>query len=268
MTRLIRVELLKLLTVRVPVWLLGTVAGLTALFASLDASQAGRPGGTIGSLGTASGLGSVTTLTGWSMLLATVLGLTVVSGEFRHGTITLTYLAAPGRGRVLVAKMAIAACAGAAFGLAAAMIATGVGVGFAAERGYRLPLDAGTLGGHAAGAVVGAALLGAVGAGLGSMVRSQTAGVIAVLLWGLLVEPVIGGLFPSVHPYLPYTAATTLGGALIGAGPGGFRVAVRTHAIATSPASLPFVAAVALIAGVVVALGAAAAGTTLRRDVA
>jgi ABC-2 type transport system permease protein len=267
MTRLIRVELLKLRTVRLPASLLGAVAGLTALFASLDAWQAGRADGTIGSLATASGMGSVTTLTGWSMLLAAVLGVTVANGEFRHGTITLTYLATPSRGRVQVAKLVVAAFAGAVFGLVATAIATGFGVGFAAERGYRLPLNAGTLGGHAAGAVLGAALLAALGSALGSLVRSQIAAVIAALLWGLLIEPVVGGLFPSVHPYLPYTAATTLGGALIGAGPGGFRVAVRTHAIAASPTPLPFVAATALIAAVAAVLCAVAAGTTVRRDV-
>jgi ABC-2 type transport system permease protein len=265
-TRLVLVELLKLRTVRLPAGLLATAAGLTAVFATVEASQAGRASSGIGSLATPPGQSAVTTVTGWSLLLAAVLGVTISSGEFRHGTATLTYLAAPGRVRVLCAKAVAAACAGALFGLAAAVIATGAGLAFAAARGYREVLGAGALASHAAGAVLGAALLAALGAGLGSLVRSQLAGIVGVFVWGLVIESVLGGVFPSIHPYLPYTAATTLAGVKLGAGAGGFRVAVKTHN-ALVPVPLPFAAAAALVAGVALAICAAAACTTVRRDV-
>lgn len=266
MTRLVRVELLKLRTVRLPAGLLITAAGLTALFAAVEASQAGRASSGIGSLATAPGLSAVTTVTGWSLLLAAVLGVTVTSGEFRHGTATLLYLAAPRRVPVLIAKAIAAGCAGALFGLAAAIIATGAGLAFAAARGYRVALGAGVLAGHAAGAVLGAALLAALGAGLGSLVRSQLAGITGVFVWGLVIESVLGGVFPSLRPYLPYTAATTLAGVKLGAGPGGFRVAVKTHG-APVPVPLPFAAASALVAGVAVAICVIAACSTVRRDI-
>ena len=54
----------------------------------------------------------------WGLLLGAVLGVTITSGEFRHQTATLTYLATPNRTRVLAAKMVAAAAAGAVFGLA------------------------------------------------------------------------------------------------------------------------------------------------------
>ena len=240
MTRLVRIELLKLRTVRLPAALLVTAAGLTALFACVEASQAGRPGGSVGSLATG-GLRSVTTVTGWAMLLAALLGVTISTGEFRHATATLTYLATPVRGRVLAAKAVAAACAGALFGLVAAVIATGVGLGFAAARGdhgahgARFALGAGTLAAHAAGAVLGAALLAALGVGLGSRAGSQLAGVVGVFVWALIVESLIGGIFTSVRPYLPYTAAATLAGVQLWVGPGGFRVAVRMHAMLCHP---------------------------------
>lgn len=283
MTRLVRIELLKLRTVRLPAALLVTAAGLTALFACVEASQAGRPGGSVGSLATAAGLRSVTTVTGWAMLLAALLGVTISTGEFRHATATLTYLATPVRGRVLAAKAVAAACAGALFGLVAAVIATGVGLGFAAARGdhgahgARFALSAGTLAAHAAGAVLGAALLAALGVGLGSLVRSQLAGVVGVFVWALIVESLIGGIFTSVRPYLPYTAAATLAGVQLGVGPGGFRVAVRMHAMLChphcvavampDPGPLPFAAAAALLAGTVIVVAMLAELTTVRRDV-
>jgi ABC-2 type transport system permease protein len=277
MTRLVRIELLKLRTVRLPAGLLITAAGLTALFACGDASRAGHSGGSAGSLATAAGLRSVTTDTGWAMLLAALLGVIISSGEFRHATATLTYLATPARGRVLVAKAIAAACAGALFGLAAAVIATGAGLGFAAARGAhgahgaQFALGAGTLAAHVAGAVLGAALLAALGAGLGSLVRSQLAGIIGVFIWALIAESVIGGIFTSARPYLPYTAATTLAGVPLGVGPGVVRVTVRTHpaaAVTSVPGPLPFAAAAALLVGIAIVVAMLARLTTVRQDVA
>jgi len=58
------------------------------------------------------------------MILAAVLGILVASGEFRHSSATLTYLATPDRNRVLLAKMPAAALIGAVFGCSRA-ISTG-----------------------------------------------------------------------------------------------------------------------------------------------
>jgi ABC-2 type transport system permease protein len=261
MSRLLRIELLKLRTVRTTFGLLATAAALTALFASIEAARAGNATSGLKSLATAAGLTTVTTVTGWSMLFAGVLGVVLSSGEFRHSSATLTYFATPNRVRVLIAKTLAAASAGAIFGLAAAVIATGVGLTFVAGHGYPVALAAGTMIGHGAGTILGAALLAAVGVGLGSLIRSQLAAVIAVFVWGIVIESVIGGLFTSVRPYLPYTAATTLGG--IKLGNAGFGPA---HGVAGG-APLPFVGAAALVAGVAILISAIAARTTLQHDI-
>ncbi|HWG12209.1 MAG TPA: hypothetical protein VG268_02940 [Streptosporangiaceae bacterium] len=244
MTRLVRTELLKLSTIRVTWVLLAGAAGLSALFASLEAYRAGNSGSGVPPITTATGLLTVTTVTGFGMLLAAVLGLISATGEFRHGSATLTYLATPNRLRVLVAKAVAAACFGAGFGLVAALVAGGVGLGFAAGHGGPLALGAGALAGHAGGAVLGGVLLGALGVAIGSLVRSQLAAVIGIFAWAVVIESLIGGLFTAIRPYLPYAAATTLAG-----GP------------------LPFVAAAAVIAAVVGAVALVAARTTVPRDV-
>jgi ABC-2 type transport system permease protein len=210
-TRLVRVELLKLRTTRLSYGLLATAAGLTLLFCVLEASQAGTAKG-VGPLYTASGLNAVITGGVWSLLLAAVLGVTVSSGEFRHSTATLTYLAAPHSGRVLAAKAVAAACAGAVFGLVGYVMATGVGLIFVAAHGYHLAIDDATLARYAVGHVVGAALLAAIGAALGSLIRYQLAAVIGIFVWAIVIESIFGGLFNAVQPYLPCTAATTLAG--------------------------------------------------------
>lgn len=262
MSRLVRVELLKLRTVRTPYGLLAVAALLTALLAGAEASKAGKH------LASASTLSAVVTVTGWAMLFAGVTGVISAGGEFRHSTATLTYLAGPRRSRVLVGKAAAAALVGAIFGLVGAAIATGIGLASTAGQGQPIALSGATLARDDLGAVLGAALLGSLGVALGSLIRSQVAGIVGILIWALLIEPIVGGLFTAAQPYLPYSAATTLAGTELGGGAGGLNVTVDHGAVgARMPVPLPFGAAVALLCALVIALSVIATYTRLRSDV-
>ena len=258
MTRLVRVELLKLRTMRVTYGLLAAAAAVTALFSSLQASGAGR---SVPPVSTAAGLSDVTTVSGVAMILAAVLGVIVTSGEFRHTNITLTYLATPDRRRVLGAKAIATAFVGACYGLAAGIVATAVGLAFVAAHGDPVTVGAATMIGHIAGAGAGAALLAALGVGVGSLIRAQLAGVIGVFVWCLVIESILGGSLSAIRPYLPYTAATTLGGAKLGAGAFGPGYSVSAQQ------ALPFLAAAALLAAVAAAVAAIASRTTVRGDI-
>jgi ABC-2 type transport system permease protein len=259
--RLVPTELLKLRTMRVTYGLLATAAALSALFASLEASRAGAAGTGVPAISTATGLLTVTTVTGFAMLLAAVLGVISSAGEHHHDNITLTYLATPIRVRVLAAKAIATAAVGATFGLVAGIVATGAGLIFVAAHGDHVSLGAGTLIGHVAGAALGAALLGALGVGLGSLIRSQIATIIGIFVWGIVIESLIGGLFTSARPYLPYTAATTLAGTKLGNAAFG-----PAHGL-TGGSALPFAATAALIAVIAAAISLLAARTTVLADV-
>jgi ABC-2 type transport system permease protein len=215
MARLVRTELLKLATMRLTYGLLAVAAVLSALFSILENDQAGAAGTGVPPISTADGLRTVTTVTGIAMLFAAVLGSIAANGEFRHSTATLTYLATPKRARVLLAKMIASSCAGSLFGLAAGIIATGTGLAFVASHDDHLAISTSTLVGHAAGAAA-AALLAALGAAIGSLVRSQLATVIGIFVQAIIIESLLGGLYTSIRPYLPYTAATTLAGTKLG----------------------------------------------------
>jgi ABC-2 type transport system permease protein len=208
------------------------------------------------------GLTSVVAGGTWAMLMAAVLGSTLSSGEFRHSTATLTYLTTPQRSRVLAAKTIAAALVGAVFGLVGYLIALGVGLGFVAAKGSTVPVGDATLIRYGLGHIVAAALLAAIGAAVGSLVRSQLAVVIGVFVWTIVIESIIGGLVNSVQPYLPYTAATTLGGTQLGGAAFG-----PAHGASSSAAALPFAAATALLAGLAILVSVVAARTTVRRDV-
>jgi ABC-type transport system involved in multi-copper enzyme maturation permease subunit len=258
MIKLVRIELLKLRTTRTAAGLLGITVLLTALDAVLRAARAGSR--KLAPLDTADGLRTVCTLTGFSMLMAMLLGAIITSGEFRQATATLTYLTCPNRGRVLAAKAITAAVSGLVFGAAGAATATGVALAFAAGHGYAITLGGTTLAGYAAGATLGAALLGALGAGLGSLIRNQVITVVGLLVWVLFGESILGGLINDLSPYLPFTAATTLAGARLGGGGFGF-------AGTNSATTLPFAAAAALVVAVALAVLTLADRTTARADI-
>jgi len=261
MIRQIRIELLKLTTVRLTYGLLAFAAALTGIFSAIESGRAGTSDG-VAPLSTYSGLSAIVTGGVWGLIFAAVLGVTVSSGEFRHQTATLTYLATPNRTRVLAAKAVAAAAGGAVFGLVVDVIATGVGLGFVAGHHYPVSIGAVTFVRFAVGHLMGGALMGSLGAVLGSLIRSQLAAVIGVFVWSIILESLLGGLFASIRPYLPYTAATSLAGTALGAA--GFGPS-RT---VSAGAPLPFAAATALLIALAVALAAVAARTAVRRDIA
>jgi ABC-2 type transport system permease protein len=260
MIRQIRIEVLKLVTVRLGYGLLAFAAALTGIFSAIESSRAGTGNG-VAPLDTYSGLSAIVTGGVWGLIFAAVLGVTISSGEFRHQTATLTYLATPGRTRVLAAKVVVGAVGGAVFGLVVDVVATGVGLGFVAGHHYPVSIGAATFTRFALGHLVGGALMGSLGVVAGSLVRSQLAAVIGVFVWSIILESLVGGLFTTVRPYLPYTAATSLAGTALGAA--GFGPSRG----ASGGTPLPFAAGTALLVGLAVVLSFVAARTTVRRDV-
>jgi ABC-2 type transport system permease protein len=241
--------------------LAGMVVALTTLFALLENGQAGSAGSGVPPITTAEGLRTVTTVTGFAMLMSAVLGAIVANGEFRHATATLTYLQTPQRSHVLGAKTIAAAAVGLVFGLVAGVLSTGIGLIFVAVHGDHLALTSSTLIGHVGGAMVGSGLLAALGVAIGSLVRPQLATIIGIFAWAIIIESTIGGLYRSVRPYLPYTAATSLAGTQLGSAAFG-----PAHGL-KGGGPLPFAAAAALIAAIAVTVSLLASRTTLQHDI-
>jgi ABC-2 type transport system permease protein len=259
MTAALHAEFLKLRTTRLVAGMTGLAVALTALIAVLEAVTAGTGNGmAIPSLATAGGLRDNLASTGFALLIAALLGVVSASGEFRLKTATGTYLDQPDRSQVLAAKALAAAAAGAVLGIAAAAAATGIALGFAASRGYPLALPGSAIARYAGGAVIGSALLAAAGVGAGSLIRHQTGAIIAVIAWGLVIELVVGATVTAVGRFLPYTAAAMMAGDTNGGG---------MPQIPRGVTALPYPAAIAVLAGIAVAVAGAAALTTVRHDI-
>jgi len=93
-------------------------------------------------------------------------------------------------------------------------------------------------------------------------VRSQLATVIGIFVWSIVIESPIGGLFTSIRPYLPYTAATTLAGVKLGNAAFG-----PAYGEAGTAGPLPFFVAIVLLAAIATAIAALVARTTLEHDI-
>jgi ABC-2 type transport system permease protein len=140
-------------------------------------------------------------------LFVMLVGIVSVTSEYQHGTIVWRCLTEPSRPALVTAKAAACALLGGLFGLAALQVAllvsllrTGTGLaGLGLSSGDAVPL--------VVGSVVGAALAGVLGVGIGAAVRSQTAAVVGTLLAVLLIEPAVTAVAPGVATYLPTASA-------------------------------------------------------------
>ncbi len=190
---------------------------------------------------------------GFAALLAIILGITAVTTEFRHGTITPTLLGEPVRERVLAAKAVAVALVSLLFDVIALAVIAAVALIWLSILGADLHLGSAEVGKLAAQTLLGAVLWGLMGVAVGSLVQSQVAALVGTLIWIFVVESLLWGLFALLDvdgalSYLPFQsldAADGTGGEdLLSYGPG---VAVASAWIGLS--------------------GAAGLGRTRRRDI-
>jgi ABC-2 type transport system permease protein len=217
MIRLVRAEFTKLATTR---FIYG-VAAVMAAFAVLTvvggvayAGQDGNPSLSADSLPMLVG-GPVMQLSGAALLL----GILGMAGEFRHQTVTQTFLVTPDRGRVVAAKLVAYPLAGIALALATLAVTATVAVGWLAAKGITPSLLDARLGRVVGVALLGAGLCGLVGVGVAALIRNQVAALVGTLVWVLVVEGLLLSLLnaPSLGKWLPSAAAaaaiTSPGGA-------------------------------------------------------
>ena len=197
MSTLMHTELLALRTTRLPWVLLAGASVLTAALAINPVLAAGTGGAP--SIGTAGALLAVLGATGRGNLVILLLGVLIVTGEFRHGTVTATFLLTPHRVRVLSAKAAAVVVVGAI--AAAADLAVAVAVGVAAGA-LPAPLLNGDVVLHVAGLLLAYPLYGLIGVAAGALIVFQPVAVLLPLAWVLYLEDFMVRLAPyAVTPW-------------------------------------------------------------------
>jgi len=247
MTRLVRAEFTKLRTTRLLYGLAAAMAGfgvLTVVAGVGDAGAQGNPSLSADSLPMLVA-GPVTQLAGAALLLG-MLGMT---GEFRHHTVTQTFLVTPDRGRVVAAKLVAYPLAGIVLALATLATTATVVVGWLAAKGITPSLLDARLGRVVGVALLGAGLCGLVGVGVGALVRNQVAALVGTLVWVAVVEGLLMSLLnaPSLGKWLPSAAAAAI------TSPGGGHLSRLAGSL--------------LLAGYALALALAGTRLVVRRDI-
>lgn len=194
-------EWIKLFSTRTTWVMLGIGLLGEALFAGLYTGLA--------PLSEINGVDSVITGVGLLMTLLLVLGVLVITAEFRHGTASSTFLATPKRWPVLLAKLGAALAIGLLAGLLYVLVNGGLALPLFDSRFGHLP-PSGEIVETYAGVVVSFALLGAFGLGIGAIVRNQVGAIIAAIAFFFILSPLPDLLPGNVGDYFPAQAIGSL----------------------------------------------------------
>jgi ABC-2 type transport system permease protein len=148
-----------------------------------------------------------------------LLGALAVTSEFRHKTLTPTFLADPQRSVVLAAKFLSQLVLGAGLGVVAFATSVGAGAGALAAFGLDTGLDSSDTWALIGRGVLAMALWGTIGVGLGTLVTNQVAAIVIVIAFTQFVEPVLrlaaslNDVTASIGRFLPGAASDALVGA-------------------------------------------------------
>lgn len=209
-------------------WVLGIVLAAYVAFTAFaigltfGAAADGRLGGDAAPLpteGLAAMLYSIGTSIGYVFPL--LIGTLMATTEYRHKTLTATFLATPKRGIALLAKVIVGIGLGVLYGAVAivssvlpaavALAIFGIDTEFGSSDTWAL----------LARMLLAAVLWVIVGLGVGALIRSQVGAIVIVLVFTQFVEPIArtaGGFIDAVAnivEYLPGAAGDALVGASI-----------------------------------------------------
>lgn len=247
MKKLITAEFLKLRTTRLVYGLLAATLALAVAGTLGTVAISGEMEQTF-SLDTAEGVRNVFSNAGAGSIFVLVLGILGMTSEFRHNTVTETFLVTPTRGQVVTAKLVTFAVVGLIFALLAAAATVAVALAALASKG--IDVAVGDYAGVLAGVVAITVAYGLLGVAVGSLIRNSTAAVIVALAWSFVVEGLLVGLVPEIGRWLP----------------GGAAAAVSGQSVPGSELLAPAVA-VLVLAAYVVAFSAAGTRFVIRRDI-
>jgi ABC-2 type transport system permease protein len=191
-------------------------------------------------------------------LLTLVVGVMSIGSEYRHKTITSTFLSTPKRVRVMVAKVTSLLGIGAFYGLVFLLGSVGVGGATIAVKGFSPFPEVGPIIRALALSLLVLGLWSLLGLGAGILIPNQVAAILIAVGAAWIVEPLAGLLLGLVSwgkgivPYLPSQATSAMAGQV--------NTSSSVHPLSWWAGALVLVAYAAVLAGIGSLL-------TVRRDV-
>ena len=190
-------------------------------------------------------------------LVLLVFGILGMTNEYRHGTITYSYLVTPRRWQVMVVKLVVYLLVGMLTMLVAMLLVYLAILIGGAVRGVDIDATGGSTLGDYARQLVVAGLVTTFGVALGALIRAQIITVAGALIWALFVENIIYVLKPAVGNWLPFVVFNQVSAAQM---PGDGAEALTSGALSRPEAFLVSIAYIAIVS-------VAAVFISLRRDV-
>jgi ABC-2 type transport system permease protein len=203
---LLRSELLKIRTVR-SFW--AYVIVIVAFTALAVVAQIGSAEGL--ERGTVDFQSDLVETAGVALLLSVILGITLVTTEFRFGTVTPTFLVAPKRELVLAAKAIAAVAVAIGFALLSLFVIAVIAVPWLTSVDAETNVLDGEIGSVAAQQILSAVLWALIGVAIGTLIQSQVAALVGTLVWIFIGETLLIGALglldlDGASAYLPFQA--------------------------------------------------------------
>lgn len=230
---------------------LGTVAPIVVLNSDSEEIGMGFSG-----TSTPEGINAVFANAAGGYLFALIMGILIMTNEFRHGTAVGTFLVTPKRSTVLVAKLIAAALAGLIVQIFSFLIALSSGLIALTFYEPHAPVTGELIWKVFRASALSGIVLGIVGVGLGALVKNQVAAVTGAVIWTLIVEGLVVAFVESIGKYLPAGAITGL--VDLDFGSNDFNFSIENY-LSPGPATL-------VLLGYAAIFSLVAMRTTLRRD--
>jgi ABC-type transport system involved in multi-copper enzyme maturation permease subunit len=211
MKNLIHAELLKLRTTRMVFGLALAALAFAAINVISAMSTAGKSGGAP-ALSTGEGVRNVMSAGSSGTIIVLIIGILIMAGEFRHGTVTSTFLVSPKRGRVVGAKIVASVLVGTGIAIAAAVLTLAISVPWLASKHIHPHILSHNVGVVLLGGIAATAIYAVVGVGVGSLIRNQMAAVVVAFGWSLVAESLLIDLAHEIGRWTPGGAAAALDG--------------------------------------------------------
>ena len=209
--RLVRAEIRKLTSTRMPLTFLIVLVAISAMNGvavvwgtDMDGSKA--------FISTAADQRSLMAFAANAILGAALFGAVAVAREYGHNTVVPTFLAAPRRHRAFLAQLTAVSIAGAVLSIIGAnLVVIAVAVTLPTTE-YGFLLSAGALTAVIAASAFAGAAGAVLGAGIGVLVRNTGGAVIGVVLVLFIAPPLIVQLASGASSWVPNSLANVLSG--------------------------------------------------------
>jgi ABC-type transport system involved in multi-copper enzyme maturation permease subunit len=150
------------------------------------------------------------------VVLAPIMGVLCVTGEYRHQTMTTTFVLRPVRTQVLAAKVVVTALWAMLASLLTLVAVAAVGLPWNSGLGGATSQVTDQVGAVVPGLLVSAILLGLFGLGFGTLVKNQVAAILLTIGGTLILEGLLVALARAIFHYdlnwLPNAAGAALAG--------------------------------------------------------